>query len=273
MRLFDTHAHLDDEAFAHDLQEVLQRAQSAGVVGILAVGITLASSESAIRLAENYGQVWAAVGIHPNYAASAQPGDWSRLERLVEHPRVVAVGETGLDRYWHYTPFEVQEDYFLRHLALARAANRPVVIHCRDAEEDLLRVLRADYEHHGPLRGILHAFSGQASTAEVGLSLGLHVSFAGMVTYKNAEPLRQLARRIPADRLLVETDSPYLVPVPLRGRISRNEPAHVIHTVHCLARVRQTDAEQLAQQCTANAQRLFGLGQNCQPGLGYGTGW
>ncbi|MCS7016074.1 MAG: TatD family hydrolase [Gemmatales bacterium] len=257
MQLFDTHAHLDDEAFVGDLPEVLQRAEAAGMVGILAVGISLASSEAAISLAERFAVVWAAVGIHPNYAAQAGPLDWSKLERLAEHPRVVAVGETGLDRHWAYTPFPVQEDFLRRHLVLARQTARPIVLHCREAEEDLLRILQEDYEHNGPIAGMLHAFSGTATMAERGLELGLHVSFAGMVTYKKAENLRQIAAQVPAERLLIETDSPYLVPVPLRGPRQRNEPSYLVHTLSCLAKVRQTDPRTLAAITTANAQRLL----------------
>lgn len=259
MRLFDTHAHLDDEAFASDLPQVLCRANEAGVCGILAVGISAVSSEAAVRLAETYPTVWAAVGIHPNYAAQARPEDWSLVEHLAEHPRVMAIGETGLDRHWNYTPFPIQEEYFRRHLKLSRQTRKPIVIHCRNAEADLQHLLRQDYEKDGPISGILHAFSGEWATAELGLALGLHISFAGMVTYKNAENLRLIAARIPEDRLLMETDSPYLVPIPLRGRVQRNEPAHLVYTLTCLAQVRQTDADKLAAITTANAYKLFNI--------------
>ncbi|GBD37141.1 D-aminoacyl-tRNA deacylase [bacterium HR36] len=259
MQLFDTHAHLDDAAFANDLTQVIQRAQDGGVIGILAVGISAASSEAVIRLAEKFPMVWAAVGIHPNYAAQAQAEDWWQIEKLAQHPKVVAIGETGLDRYWDYTPFALQEEYFVRHLALARQTGRPIVIHCREAEADLRRILQQDYDVHGSLKGILHAFSGEWATAEFGLAMGLHVSFAGMVTFRNAEDLRQVAARIPAQRLLIETDSPYLTPVPLRGKVSRNEPAHIVHTLTCLAQVRQVEPTTLAAETTANARHLLGI--------------
>src|SRR5207302_9086093 len=143
--------------------------------------------------------------------------------------------ETGLDRHWHDTPFSQQEDFFARHLALARVRRLPVVIHCREAETDVVRMLRADYDRHGPIRGVMHSFTGDFATAEACLAMGLYISFAGMVTYKNAQNLRDVAARVPLDRLLVETDSPYLAPVPLRGK--RNEPSYVVHTAACLAAV------------------------------------
>jgi TatD DNase family protein len=259
MELFDTHAHLDEEAFAGDLPGVIERAEQVGLVGILAVGTTAGSSEAAIRLAERFPLVWAAVGIHPNFAAQAAAYDWTQIESLVQHPRVVAIGETGLDRHWNYTPFVLQEEYLRRHLALSRQTAKPVVLHCREAEADLRRILQEDYQAHGPLSGILHAFSGDWETAQWGLAWGLHVSFAGMLTYKNAKNLREVAARIPEERLLIETDSPYLVPVPLRNRVRRNEPAHIIHTLECLAQVRQCDPSTLAAITAKNARRLFRL--------------
>ncbi len=255
--LFDTHAHLDESAFAEDVTEVVQRAESAGLVGILTVGVSATSSEAAIRLAETFPLVWAAVGIHPNYAAQATPDDWRKIEHLVQHPRVVALGETGLDRHWHYTPFDVQQEYFRRHLELSHRTGLPVVIHCREAETDLRQLLQQECRNQGLLRGILHSFSGTWDTAELGLQLGLYISFAGMLTYKNADSLRQVACRVPESQLLIETDSPYLVPVPLRGKKPRNEPAYLLHTLHCLARVRNTEPETLAATTTANALRLF----------------
>jgi len=258
--LFDTHAHLDDERFAGELDAVVRRARRAGVVGILAVGTSAASSRQTLRLAEQFEDVFAAVGIQPNSAAEAGPGDWDRIAALVEHPRVVALGETGLDRHWDFTPFDLQQDYFRRHLRLAQDRDLPVVIHCREAEADLLPVLR-EAAGRGPLRGVLHSFSGDEQFAAECLGLGVYISFAGQVTYTNRkfEPLRAVARTIPDDRLLVETDSPYLVPHPLRGREKRNEPSHVLLTATRLADLRGVFPESLAAQTTANARRLFGI--------------
>jgi len=170
---------------------------------------------------------------------------------------VVALGETGLDRHWDYTPFPQQEDFFARHLDLARKHHLPVVIHCREAEADVVRMLRADYERHGPVRGVMHSFTGDLATAQACLDLGLYISFAGMLTYKNAQDLREVANQMPLERLLVETDSPYLAPVPARGK--RNEPAYVVHTLNSLATVHGVAAAALAEQTTRNARELFGL--------------
>ena len=256
MTLIDTHAHLDDARFA-DLPAVLERASAAGVARVLTIGIDRATSEASVELAHAHPQLAAAVAIQPNHAAEAGPDDFARIEELATDPRVVAVGETGLDRYWDRAPFELQEAFFVRHLALARRLGKPVVIHCRQAEADVVRVLTADFAANGPVPGVMHSFSGDLATAEACLGLGLHVSFAGMVTYKTAEPLRLVATAVPLDRLLVETDSPYLAPEPARGK--RNEPAFVAHTLRRLAEVRGEDPEALAAATTANARRLFGL--------------
>ncbi len=243
---FDTHAHLDQEEFDSDRQAVIERARLAGVEHILSVGIDLTSSRQAVRLAEEHEGIFAAVGIHPNSAAGADAKDWDRIAALVEHPRAVAIGETGLDRYWDYTPFPLQQEYFDRHINLSQERNLPVVIHCRDAAEDLMPMLR-HAAARAPLKGILHAFSGDARMARECAELGLHVSFAGNVTYKNKkfQPLRLAAAAVPLDRLLIETDSPYLIPEPLRGREKRNEPAWVVHIAGQLAELRGMELSEL----------------------------
>ena len=256
MTLIDTHAHLDDPRFA-DLPAVLARAAAAGVARILTIGIDRGTSEASVALARQHPVLAAAVAIQPNHAAEAGPGDFDRIAELAADPRVVAVGETGLDRHWDRAPFDLQEELFVRHLALARRVGKPVVIHCRQAEADVVRVLTADFAANGPVPGVMHSFSGDLATAEACLGLGLHVSFAGMVTYKTAADLRAVAAAVPAERLLVETDSPYLAPEPVRGK--RNEPANVAHTLRRLAEVRGVGVEQLAAATTANARRLFGL--------------
>jgi TatD DNase family protein len=260
MLLIDTHAHLDAEEFDGDREEVIARARQSGVRAVLCPAITADSCHSVIQLTQTHEDVFAAVGIHPNYAGDAAPGDWDRVVEMIDHPRVVAVGETGLDRHWDFTPIEVQRDYFDRHLQLAQKRNLPVVIHCREAEADVLPMLR-EAVARAPLRGVLHAFSGDAALAEACLDLGLHVGFVGSVTYTNRkfEPLREAATRVPDDRLLIETDAPYLVPEPLRGRQKRNEPAHLVHTARCLAELRAQHADALAARTAANARRLFRL--------------
>jgi TatD DNase family protein len=255
--LIDTHAHLDDERFGEDLPEVLDRARAAGVCRVVTVAVSGPSSIATVALAERHPLLAAAVGIQPNHVAEAGPADWDEVVRLAEHPRVVAIGETGLDRHWDYTPFPQQEEFFARHLELARRRHRAVVIHCREAGADVVRMLRADYEAHGPVRGVMHSFTGDPGTAAACLAMGLYVSFAGMVTYKHAQSLREVAKGVPLDRLLVETDSPYLAPVPVRGK--RNEPAFVAHTAACLASALGVDVAVLAEQTTANARSLFGL--------------
>jgi TatD DNase family protein len=255
--LIDTHAHLDADAFDADRSAVLERARAAGVVQVVAVGITAASSRSCVRLAAADATVFATVGIHPNEAAAAGPGDWDAVLDVVRQPRVHGVGETGLDRHWDSTPFALQEEYFARHLALGRERDLAVVIHCREAELDVVRMLREAYDRHGAIRGVMHSFTGSGATAEACLAMGLHLSFAGMLTYKSAGDLRGVAAQVPLDRLLVETDCPYLSPVPLRGK--RNEPANVVHTARCLAGLHGLEVEALAEATTRNARRLFGL--------------
>lgn len=254
--LIDTHAHLDDPKLAGDLPGVLGRGREAGVVGVIAIATTADSAAAVVAIAREHAGVWAAVGIQPNHVAEEAPGDWGRIVALAAAPRVVAVGETGLDRYWDFTPFARQQEAFDRHLALAHERGLPVVIHCRDCERDIV----AHLSRLGrPVRGVLHSFTGTWDDALAFLELGLSISFAGMVTFANKklDALRQVAARIPADRLLVETDSPYLSPHPHRGR--SNEPGRVVLTAARLAEVRGASPEELARSTTANARRLFAL--------------
>lgn len=256
MELVDTHAHLDEDAFSYDRADVIAAAQAAGVTRIITIGTTAASSRTALEIARQFEAVFAAVGIQPNYAAAARPGDWSVIEELASDPRVVAIGETGLDRYWDYAPLDLQQEFFDRHLELSRRVNKPFVVHCREAEADVVAQLRRAAAS-APLHGVMHSFTGDEATAEACLDLGLYLSFAGMVTYKKNEALRQVAARTSADRILIETDSPYLAPVPHRGK--RNEPGWVRLTAEVLAGVRGVTLEEFALQTTANARRLFGL--------------
>ncbi len=255
--LIDTHAHLDDERFAADLPAVLERARQAAIAHIVAVGTTAASSASCIALARQHPLLRATVGLQPNHVAEAAADAWDEIVRLADDPAVVGLGETGLDRHWNYTPFAQQEDFFARHLDLARRKKLAVVIHCREAEAETVRMLRADYDRHGPIRAVMHSYTGDLATAQACLEMGLYISFAGMLTYKSAGDLRGVAAQVPLDRVLVETDSPYLAPVPMRGK--RNEPAYVVHTAACLAGLLGLDVETLAAHTTANARQLFGI--------------
>jgi TatD DNase family protein len=255
--LIDTHAHLDDSQFDDDRADVVNRARQSGIEAVIAIGTTAGSSEATVRLAGEHEGVFAAVGIQPNECAAAQPGDWDRIVALVERPGVVAIGETGLDRFWDFTPFEMQQDYFDRHIRLAVERSLPLVIHMRDCDIDMLDMVRRQYERTGPLAGVMHSFTGDESMAAECANLGLHISFAGMVTFKKSDQLRAVAAGVPRDRILIETDSPYLAPHPLRGK--RNEPANVVHTARCLAEVCGESFETFAERVTANARRLFRL--------------
>jgi TatD DNase family protein len=256
--LIDTHAHLFDDRFRSDLPAVLKRAEAAGVDRVVCIGIDRESSLESIRLANTFPLVIAAVGIQPNHVAEAQPGDWEEVVRLAEtEPRVVAIGETGLDRYWDRTPFPQQEDLFARHIELARRLGKPFVIHCREAEADVVKALRAEFDRHGPIRAVMHSFSGDLATARACLDMGLYISFAGMLTYKTAQDLRDVAKEVPLDRLLVETDCPYLTPVPHRGK--RNEPAFVAHTAACVAEAKGVSPDAIGEHTTRNAKALFGI--------------
>jgi TatD DNase family protein len=256
MKLFDTHAHLDQEEFDADRDEVIGRALEAGVESIIAVGVTAASSRACVELAGRHDGVYAAVGIQPNYTGEAAEGDWEAIVELAREPAVVAIGETGLDRYWDHTSFDVQQDYFDRHLRLSQETGLPFIVHLRECEADILAMLREARER-GPLAGVMHSYTGTAAGAAESVELGLHVSFAGMVTFKKSAELREMAATVPDDRILIETDAPYLAPHPKRGR--RNEPALVLHTAECLAETRGVSLDDFARQTTRNARRFFGL--------------
>jgi TatD DNase family protein len=254
--LVDTHAHLQEPVLRDGLGDVLTRAREAGVHQIVAVGTTAEDSFEVADIARSIPGVFAAVGIQPNYAAQAKTGDWEKIVCLVDRVKIVALGETGLDRYWDYTPFEVQQAWFDRHLHLARERGLPVIIHCRDCEREIAEQLD---RLGGPVRGVLHSFTGTREHAEAFLDLGLHLSFAGMVTFTNRklDSLRDVAARVPLDRLLIETDSPYLSPHPHRGK--SNEPARLVCTAEKLAEIRGMTVAELASVTTANARRLFRL--------------
>ena len=254
--MIDTHAHLDDPALFAELDDVLARARLAGVNRVIAVGTTADSSAQIVEIAAKRPEVFAAAGIHPNHASEAVAGDWERIASLARLPRVVAIGETGLDRYRDHTPFPLQQDYFDRHLALAGELGLPIVIHCRNCEQDIITQLE---RLHRPILGILHSFTGDWDCAQAFLELGLHLSFAGMITFKNAslDALRSVAARVPIDRLLVETDSPYLSPHPFRG--ARNEPARVALVLERIAALRDLTVEELDRVTSENARKLFRL--------------
>lgn len=256
LELVDTHAHLSDEQLAERHAEVLREAARAGVRQIVSVGTTADDSAACVGLAGAHRGVFASVGIQPNYVAQAGPGDWERVELLARAKAAVALGETGLDRYWDHTPFDQQRAYFDRHLRLAEELDLPVIIHCRDCEWDIVDQLKP---MRGRVRGVLHSFTGALEHAEAFVDLGLHISFAGMLTFSNRklDALRDVAARVPGDRLLFETDSPYLSPQPFRGQ--PNEPCRLVHTAAVLARLRGMEVVELAELTTRNARALFRL--------------
>lgn len=258
--LVDSHAHVDGEEFSADREEVLARARAAGVRAILNVGTGdphAGALERAVEVAERYEGVLAAAGVHPHDARLYDDEAATRVERLVrDSRRVVAWGEIGLDYHYDHSPREAQREVFRRQLRQAREARLPVIIHSRAADEDTLTILEEEWR--GSERaGVLHCFGGSLQMAARALALGFYVSFAGNVTFKKAEPLREVALMIPLERLLVETDCPYLAPAPHRGR--RNEPAFVVATARFLADLRGVRLEELAQATSENFTRLFGV--------------
>ncbi|OGX39782.1 MAG: hypothetical protein A3C53_05450 [Omnitrophica WOR_2 bacterium RIFCSPHIGHO2_02_FULL_68_15] len=254
--LIDTHCHLTDPAYAEDLDAVLSRAAAAGVGGYLTIGTNVAGSRQAAALAAARPAVWAAVGIHPQDAVQWTDEADAELDQLAGRPKVVAIGEVGLDYYRETSPRAQQQHAFRRALQLARRRQLPVIIHCRDAWDDLFPLLRETPAP--PISGVLHCFTGDAAAAKTALDLGLMVSFAGNLTFKNAEPLRAVARQVPIERIVVETDAPYLTPHPRRGR--RNEPAEVVQTASVLAQLKALTLDDVARITSANAYRLFGIG-------------
>lgn len=255
MRLVDSHCHLDDPRFDEDRDAVVERALEAGVTRMLSIGSGSGPPdlEAGIRMAERYEAVLATVGVHPHDARKAGPETWRRMEELLAHPKVVAVGEIGLDYYYDNSPRERQREVFAEQLRLARQMGRPVILHTRDAWEDTWDLLEKHWAGAG-LPGILHCFSGGPEEAQRGLEMGFYLAFGGVLTFPKAERLRAVAAAAPLERLLVETDAPYLAPAPFRGR--RNEPAYVRGVAMRLAECRGADPEAVAEATSVNFERL-----------------
>jgi TatD DNase family protein len=250
--LVDSHCHLDDEKFVADFDAVVERALAAGVTRMLAIGTGSGPPdlEAGVRLADAHPFFYASVGVHPHDAAKAEPSTFAHLRRLLAHPKVLAVGEIGLDYHYDFSPREVQREVFREQLRLAAEAEKPVVIHTREAWEDTLAILDAARPH----TLIMHCFTGGPEEAQQALDRGFYLSFGGVLTFPKAENVRQAARLTPDDRLLVETDAPYLAPVPHRGK--RNEPSFLVDTVRRLAEIRGVTAEELAHLTTGNFERI-----------------
>ncbi|MGH9803899.1 MAG: TatD family hydrolase [Candidatus Acidiferrales bacterium] len=256
MAFTDSHAHLDDARFAADLPAVLERARAGGVERILTIsgGTNAEELSRAVRLAESHPHLWAAVGLHPHEARHLSDDLLAALETLARSPRVVAWGEIGLDYHYDHSPREVQREAFRRQLQSARALRLPVIIHCREAWDDCLKLLEVEWASSG-LGGILHCFTGDTAAARRALDWGFLISFAGNVTFPRALNLHTVAREIPLDHLLVETDAPYLAPQPVRGK--RNEPAYVVETAAALGRLHGVSGEEMGARTTENFLRLF----------------
>ncbi len=255
MKLFDSHAHVDGPEFDEDRAAVLQRARDAGVQQMVVIGAVgePSSAERAVALAELDPDVWATVATHPHDGERMTPEWWATDERLGVHPRVVAIGETGLDYFYDHSPRELQQECFGRFIELARSVGKPVVCHIRDAHDDARRILKAHRAHE--LGVIIHCFTGTPDDAAAYRDLDCYVSFSGIVTYKTAQPLRDAVKVVPPDRILIETDCPYLAPVPKRGK--RNEPAFIVHTAEVVAREVGMEIEHLAEQTTRNALAAY----------------
>jgi TatD DNase family protein len=256
MRLFDTHAHLHFPDYADDLDAVLERAHVAGVRGMVTIGTDRETNQAVAALARRLPDVWATVGIHPHDAGDAVEADFAEMEKLARsEAKVVGFGEMGLDFFRNLSPPEAQREVFRRQISMARELGKPLVIHCRDAHDETLAILAE--ERAREVGGVMHCFSGDVPIARRCLDLGLFISLAGPVTYKNARALPEVARFVPEDRLVVETDCPYLPPTPHRGK--RNEPAYVALTAAFVAGLRGVTSDALGAAVTANAATLFGI--------------
>jgi TatD DNase family protein len=266
LHIIDSHAHLEFSQFDEDRAAMLERARAAGIETLLAIGSGTSPTErldAAIPFAEQHDWIYATIGIHPHDAAAATDDHFARLDELARHPRVIAWGEMGLDYYYDHSPRDVQQRVFRRQLAQARAAKQPVIIHCREAWDDCLAILDEDWRPGG-LGGIFHCFTGTLAEARRGMDMGFLISFAGNVTYPKAQHLRDVARELPLEKMLTETDSPFLPPQGRRGK--RNEPAFVVEVAQALANVRNLAPDEVAAATAANFRRLFGLGAVRAPG-------
>ena len=252
--LIDSHCHLDYFTEA-DRPAVLARATEAGVVEMVTIGTTLAQSRTLPAMTESLPNLWCTVGVHPHHASEAPMPTPEEVAAMTEHPRVIGIGESGLDYFYDRAPRDVQQENFRVHIRAARLAGLPLAIHARDADADIADILQDEHDTGGDFGFLLHCFSSSRTLAERAVAMGGYVSFSGILTFPKSSELRDIARDLPADRLLVETDAPYLAPVPFRGK--RNEPAYVAHTAKVLAEVRRVSPEALADLTTANFRRLF----------------
>lgn len=252
--LVDSHCHLDFPDYAGKVDEVLARARAAGVSVCVSIGTELKRFPGVRAVAEAHADVWCSVGVHPHESEKELLGDEAALVAEAAHPKVVGIGETGLDYYYEHSPRQPQQANFRSHIAAARRTGLPVIVHTRDAEDDTIAILREEMAK-GPFTGLIHCFTGTQKLADAALELGLYISVSGIATFKNSGALREVIKSVPLDRLLVETDAPYLAPVPHRGKT--NEPAFVVHTATMLAELKSVRETELAAATTENFFRLF----------------
>jgi TatD DNase family protein len=254
MRLIDSHCHLDFADFARDVEDVILRAEAAGVERMITISTRVARGDRLVALAERFPQVYFSIGTHPHQAAEESETDMAAIRAFARHPKCVAIGEAGLDYHYDYAAPDIAATVFRAQIDAARELGLPLVIHSRDADEDMAAILR-DEMGKGRFAAVLHCFTSGPALAETGLALGLYISFSGVLTFKNSVALRDIARAAPLDRILVETDAPYLAPVPHRGK--RNEPAFVVDTARVLASVKGFDIDAVAAATRSNTLRLF----------------
>ncbi|MGA2793110.1 MAG: TatD family hydrolase [Roseiarcus sp.] len=254
MRLIDSHCHLDFPDFADEIEAVVARASAAGVERLITISTRVAHGARLVALAERFAQVYFTIGTHPHQAVEEAATDAAAISDYAAHPKCVGIGEAGLDYHYDYAPRDVAAKVFRAQIGLARALDLPLVIHARDADDDIAAILR-DEMGKGAFDAVLHCFTSSRALAQTGLALGFYVSFSGVLTFKNSQALRDIARDVPIDRLLVETDAPFLSPAPYRGK--RNEPAFVTETARVLAQVKGVDEEAIAAATRANTLRLF----------------
>jgi len=277
LELFDTHAHLTADFYQNEVIRVLEtsfagkfpeeiensnkfdKEKAFRMVGIVNAGTSLETSRDSVQISEKFPNLFAAIGIHPNNIDDSSRDDWEEITELSKNPKVTAIGETGLDRYWDTVPFEIQLEYFERHLDLAEKSKLPIIIHSRDCDDDMLSVL-GNRAKISPIFGIIHSFSSSPEVAEKFLEMGLYISFSGSVTYTNKKfsQIQQSAKIVPDNRLLIETDSPFLTPHPFRGKIEKNVPLTTCFVAQTLANLRNCSLEEIAKLTTENARRIFG---------------
>ncbi|KIL71991.1 putative deoxyribonuclease YcfH [Bacillus badius] len=255
--LFDTHVHLNAEQYKEDIEEVIGRAQEAGVENMVVVGFDRPTIEKAMELIEKYDFLYASVGWHPVDAIDMQYEDLAWLEELAAHPKVVALGEMGLDYHWDKSPADIQKEVFRKQIRLAKKVKLPIIIHNREATQDIVDILKAEGAEE--VGGIMHSFSGSVETAHECIGMNFYISLGGPVTFKNAKKPKEVAAAVPLDKLLIETDCPYLTPHPYRGK--RNEPAYVKLVAEQIAELKGLDYEEVASATTENARQLFRIGQ------------